>query len=132
MTRFLFDDAKSYSPLVLAFIGDGVQNLYVRSRLVSEKKDKVHYLHKRASDFLRASGQRLAIDSIMEHLTEGEQTIYKRGRNAKSQTVPKNADVTDYRHATGFEALLGYLYIKGEEERLNLILDMAFDIVLKK
>ncbi|MDP4133149.1 MAG: ribonuclease III domain-containing protein [Bacillota bacterium] len=129
MMKFQWDDVKNYSPLVLAFIGDAVQTMYVRSRLVAKGPHKVNELHKECSEFVKASAQCRAVHGLMEILTDEEIQIFKKGRNAKSESVPKNADVTDYRHATGFEALLGYLYIQGKEERLLELLEKAYSII---
>ena len=101
-------DIRTYSPLVLAYIGDGIYDLVIRTLIV----------HKRTSALVKASAQSEMIDKLMESLTEEELAVYKRGRNAKSYTMAKNATMKDYRKATGFEALMGYLYLKGETERL--------------
>lgn len=116
-----------YSPLVLAYIGDGVYELFVRSRLIEEHHDmppnKLHHL---STTHVRAHAQSRSMVIIEPMLTEDELTIYKRGRNAKSATVPKNADVTEYRRATGFEALIGYLYLSGRNDRLTEIMSIAY------
>lgn len=116
---------KEHSPLSLAFIGDAVYELYVRCRISGSKIAPAGKLHKEAVKYVRAHSQAEAIKAIQESLTEEELSIFKRGRNAKSATVPKNADMTDYRLATGFEALVGYLYLEGKTERLTEICKMA-------
>ena len=117
-----------YSPLVLAYIGDGVYELYVRSRLIEEHSDMPpHKLHILSSAHVKARSQSRAMVIVETVLTDEELTIYKRGRNAKSATVPKNADVTEYRRATGFEALIGYLYLKGDNDRLNEIMKLSYE-----
>ena len=117
-----------YSPLVLAYIGDGVYELYVRSKLIDEHSDMPpNKLHILATTHVKASAQSNAMLLIEPILSEDELTIYKRGRNAKSATVPKNADVSEYRRATGFEALIGYLYLSEKEQRLNEIMGIAYN-----
>ena len=119
-----------YNPLVLAYIGDSLYDVYVRSRLISENGDlSAHKLHVEAIRYVKAHGQSTAVLAIEDKLTEDELSAYKRGRNTKSFTVPKNADVGEYRRATGFEALLGWLYVKKETDRLNEIMEMAYDSI---
>lgn len=113
------------SPLVLAYIGDTVYEVFVRTLLVSKGNAPVHKLHKRSIDFVKAKAQSDIIHKVMDNLTSEEQDIVRRGRNAKSGTIPKNADVTEYKYATGFEALIGYLYLKREYNRLIEILKLA-------
>lgn len=121
--------AREFSPLTLAFIGDGVYELYVRCHIAEAANAPAGRLHKEAVKFVKASAQAQAIKDIEEVLTEEELWIFKRGRNAKSPTVPKNADVTDYRLATGFEALIGYLYLEGRTQRLSQICSLAMKSV---
>ena len=120
--NFEFAPAGSYSPLVLAYMGDAVYELYIRSMLVSHANMQVNKLHKEATGYVKAKAQAEMIKRIMPELTEEEISIYKRGRNAHSYTSAKNADIVDYRCATGFEALIGYLYINGNTERIYEIL----------
>lgn len=120
-------DKKTYSPLVLAYIGDAVYELYVRSRIVAEKNVQVNKLHCEATGYVSANAQFEAFHLIEDQLTERETEVYKRGRNAKSQSVPKNAELSHYRVATGLEALVGYLYINEEHQRLEYLLKTAFD-----
>lgn len=120
--------ACDYSPLVLAYIGDGVYELYVRGRIIAEHPDlPAHKLHKKAIKYVSAGAQSRSIGKIEALLTEEEAAVYRRGRNAKSPTSAKNADITDYRRATGFEALVGYLYLKKSTERLEGLMAAAFD-----
>lgn len=122
-----------YSPLALAYIGDGVYELYVRSRVIEENPDMpAHKLHKESVKFVKAHSQSNSIHAIIDMLLEDEVAVFKRGRNAKSPTVPKNADLTDYRHATGFEALIGYLYLSEKTERLNELMKIAYENALDK
>lgn len=118
-------DIYQYSPLVLAYIGDTVYEIYVRTLVVSRGNAPVHTLHKCSVKYVKAKSQSDIIHRIKDFLSQEEQDIVRRGRNAKSGTIPKNADVTEYKYATGFESLLGYLYLKGNHERLMQILKMA-------
>ncbi len=123
-----FEKANSYPSLVLAYIGDAIYEVYVRSRIVSEHGDmSPHKLHIESIKHVKAHAQSNAIAVIEEMLSEAEDAVYKRGRNSKSATVPKNADVSEYRRATGLEALFGYLYIKKEEERLEELMKIAYE-----
>ena len=112
-------------PLILAYVGDAVYEVYVRTSLALNISGSVHKLHTEATKYSKCASQADVIRHIFDGLPEKEQNVVRRGRNANSGFVPKNANVADYRHATGFEALLGYLYLSGDKERLNNILDMA-------
>lgn len=111
-------DIKSFSPLTLAYIGDAIYEVVIRSILVEMGNAPVNKLHKRAAGLVKAEAQKEAMARIEEVLSEEEFSVYKRGRNAKSYTSAKNASILDYRIATGFEALMGYLYLAGRNERL--------------
>lgn len=111
-------DAKMYSPLVLAYIGDAVYELMIRTKVVNNGSVQVNKLHKHSASLVKAETQAKLIMELMDELTEEECAIYKRGRNAKSFTMAKNATMKDYRMATGFEALVGYLYLSEQMERL--------------
>lgn len=115
--------AKHMNPVVLAYIGDAVYSLYTREKLTFYSDLKVNDLHKLASSEVRASSQAEFADILMPILTEEETDIFRRARNAKKTTKAKNATVAEYNKSTGFEALLGYLYITGEHERLNYLLN---------
>lgn len=117
-------DIRMYNPLVLAYIGDSVYDTFVRTMLVSGGSIQVNKLHKRAIKFVQAKAQAEIIEQLQNILTEDEQDIVRRGRNTKSGSVPKNADLNDYRHATGFEALVGYLYLIGNTKRLMEIFEL--------
>lgn len=122
-------EAKQLNPLILAFIGDAVYEVFVRNHLLLKNRNlKVNDLHKYVVEFVKAKAQSNIMKLIEHELTEGEMYIYKRGRNCKSATVPKNANVTDYRIATGFEAVIGYLHLTGREERLNYIYNMIIEL----
>ncbi|MDO4531034.1 MAG: ribonuclease III domain-containing protein [Bacillota bacterium] len=108
---------KEYSPLALAHIGDAVFEVMVRLTVLTDGNAPVNKLHKKARDIVNAKAQAEMYYRIKDVLTEEEEGMFRRGRNAKSFTVPKNADLMDYRHATGLEALFGYLYLKGEKAR---------------
>lgn len=111
-------DIKTYSPLTLAYIGDAVYEIVIRTILVEKGNAQVNKLHQRASKLVKASAQSEIIEKLKEDLTEEELAVYKRGRNAKSYTMAKNATMSDYRRATGFEALMGYLYLKEDFGRI--------------
>ena len=111
-------DIRTYSPLTLAYIGDGIYDLVIRSLVVAKGNTRASDLHKRTSQIVKAHTQAMMMEVLLPFLTEDEQAVYKRGRNAKSFTMAKNATMSDYRKATGFEALMGYLYLQDEFERL--------------
>lgn len=111
-------DIKTYSPLTLAFMGDSIFDLIIRTSVVESGNAPVNKLHKRASKLVQASAQADLYHMIKDQLTEEELAIFKRGRNAKSFTTAKNAGVVEYRTATGLEALMGYLYLTDQMERL--------------
>lgn len=116
--------ANEYSPLVLAYIGDGIYDMIVRTIFVSRGNTQVDKLNKQASSICRASAQAAIAFAIAPLLTPEEASVYRRGRNTRSFTKAKNATMSDYRHATGLEALCGYLYLNGETKRLmNLLLE---------
>ncbi len=111
-------DIKTYSPLALAYIGDGIFDLVIRSIVVGKGNTKANQLHQYTSHIVKAASQAKMIEALEEELTEEEADVYRRGRNAKSPTMAKNASMTDYRKATGFEALMGYLYLKDDFARV--------------
>lgn len=115
------EDIRSFSPLTLAYVGDAVYELVIRSLIVEKGNAPVNKLHKKSSMLVKASAQAEIIKSIEAELDEEELQIFRRGRNAKSYTSAKNASVIDYRMATGFEALIGYLYLTGRQERLLML-----------
>lgn len=111
-------DAGTYSPLALAYIGDAVYELLIRTRVVNRGSMQVNKMHKISANLVKAKTQADLIKVLQEELTSQEEAIYKRGRNARSATTAKNATMIDYRMATGFEALIGYLYLDEQYERL--------------
>lgn len=119
-------DPKMYSPLALAYIGDAVYELIVRSMVINHGSIQVNKMHKKSASLVNAGTQAEIMRSILEELTGEEEGIYKRGRNAKSVTTAKHATVQDYRTATGFEALCGYLYLMGRLERLIILVSHGF------
>lgn len=120
-------DLRTYSPLTLAYIGDAVYELLVRSFLVCGGNAPVNELNRRASSYERATRQAKVAGAILEELSEEETTVYRRGRNAHSATRAKNAAMGDYRRATGLEALVGYLYLTGRLSRAAELLRRGFE-----
>ena len=120
-------DIKEYSPLTLAYIGDGIYDLIIRTIIVNRGNKQVQKLHLETSALVNAATQSKMMRVMQEHLTEEEHAVYKRGRNAKSVSPAKNQSVTDYRRATGFEALLGYLYLKKDWQRILDLVKMGLD-----
>lgn len=111
-------DIRTYSPLTLAYIGDSIFDLIIRSILVNKGNTPVNKLHQRASQVVKAQTQAAMILALMDELTEVEADWYRRGRNSKPHTKAKNASTIDYLEATGFEAVLGYLYLTGDMDRI--------------
>ena len=130
-TRYENVDAANIHPLVLAYIGDAYFHLYVRMRLLSYEQMQVQALHAFSAQIVSALWQARAYRGISDMLTEEEQAIYRRARNTKSH-APRSASVADYHASTGFEALLGSLYIREEHERLEEIAEAAFQIIAKE
>ena len=120
-------DVKQYSPLVLAYIGDCVYDLIIKTMVINGGNKQVHKLHEETSSYVQASTQSLMMRTMQEHLNEKEHAIYRRGRNAKSVSPAKNQSITDYRRATGFEALIGYLYLKRDYKRLMDLVKIGLD-----
>lgn len=115
-------EVRELSPLALAYIGDACFEILVRSEILDVRKNP-NKLHRESIRFVRAKSQRELIEKVEDKLTEEEMKIFKRGRNAKSHTVPKNADPIDYRMATGLEALFGYLYLLKRYDRIREIFE---------
>ena len=120
-------DIRTYSPLTLAYIGDAVYDVVIRSILVNKGNTAVNKLHKRASDIVRAATQAEMIKALMNDLTEEEITYYKRGRNSKPHTKAKNATTIEYLDATGFEAVIGFLYLTGDMKRICELVKLGID-----
>lgn len=116
-----------YSPLALAFIGDSVFDLVIKSVIVEKANCQVNKLQNKTSKIVRATTQALIVDALKDELTEEEANIYRRGRNAKPYTKAKNASYSEYCKATGLEALVGYLYLKGDTERLIALIKTGLE-----
>ena len=130
MKEFSKDEARLLNPLQLALIGDGVFEVFIRNHILTQNTAlSANKIHIKAISYVKAKSQSCIMHEIEELITEEEEAVYKRGRNAKSPTVPKNADVRDYRMATGFEALVGYLYLSGNKERLEFIFNKSIEII---
>ncbi len=119
------DDIRSFSPLTLAYIGDGIYELVIRTAVVRQGNRQVKKLHRDTSRLVKAQAQSEMMETLLPLLSKEEADVYRRGRNAKSFTTAKNATVYDYHRATGFEALMGYLYLQGEMERLVALVKEA-------
>lgn len=116
-----------YSPLALAFIGDSVFDLVIKSVIVEKANCQVNKLQNKTSKIVRATTQALIVDALKDELSEEEANIYRRGRNAKPYTKAKNASYSEYCKATGLEALVGYLYLKGDTERLIALIKIGLE-----
>ena len=119
-------DIRAYSPLTLAYIGDAIYDLIIRTIVVERANRPANKLHKTVVRYVNAGTQAQMI-MAQEELTEEEKAVYHRGRNAKSYTSAKNASIADYRKATGLEALFGYLYLQGKMDRLLMLVRLAFE-----
>lgn len=120
-------DPKSASPLVLAYIGDCVFDLIIKMMVAGRGNRPVHVLHEETSRYVQASAQSYMMRAMQEHLNTEEHAVYRRGRNAKSVSPAKNQSITDYRRATGFEALIGYLYLTGAYGRLTELVEIGLE-----
>jgi len=123
------EELRTMSPLVFAYIGDAIYEIYIRTYIIHRYKVKVNELHKMSTKFVKAEAQARIVHTLEGELTEEEWKMVKRGRNQKSGTVAKNASISDYRYATGFECLLGYLYLSGKRERIEEIINKAIGII---
>lgn len=128
LQRYDSVDPKTLHPLVLAYIGDAYFHLFVRGRILSYEQSKVQVLHQFSAQMVSAVWQDKAYRAIEAILTEEEKAVYKRGRNAKSH-APRSASVAQYHSSTGFEALLGYLYLMEENERLYELAEKSFQVI---
>jgi ribonuclease III family protein len=122
-------DPKLLNPLTLAYMGDAVLEIYVRNYLIQKLAGKPHQLHKTATRYVSAKAQAKVLHAIQSELTETEEWMVKRGRNTKSGTVPKNTDLIVYRMSSGFECMLGFLYLTDQVQRLEQIISRVFEIV---
>lgn len=121
-------DVRAYSPLALAYIGDAIYDLVIRSVVVERGNCSANNLHKKTTKYVSAVAQSKMIQALLEELNEDEEAVYMRGRNAKSYTTAKNASVGDYRKATGFEALMGYLYLTNQTERMLYLVRKGIEL----
>ncbi len=121
-------ELNTYSPLVLAYIGDAVYEVVIRSLLVGKQNEQVEKLHKKATKYVKAEAQKDIINAIMDDLTDDEMAVFKRARNSKQHTTPKNAKLGDYHKATGFEALVGYLYLKNDIDRMLMLIHKGIEV----
>lgn len=118
-------DIRTYSPLTLAYIGDAIYDLVIRTIVVERGNQSAKGLHKTTIKYVNAKVQAKMIDALETELTEDEMAVYHRGRNAKSYTAAKNASIIEYRKATGLEALMGYLYLQGQTDRMLTLIQEA-------
>ena len=121
-------EVKLMPPLVWAYIGDAVYELYIRTELVNNSKMNPHKLHVEAIKYVKAQAQAEILEELQDFLSDEEKDIVRRGRNAENHHLPKNANVADYSHATAFEALIGYLYLTKQDDRLSEILNKIKDL----
>lgn len=124
-------DPKQLNALALAYMGDAVLEEHVRFRLITQGKVKPNLLHRAATRYVSAKAQAKVVHKMLEEqvLTEEEAAVVRRGRNAKSGTVPKNTEVQTYRYSTAFEALLGYHHLSGNHDRLNELLAYTYSVI---
>ncbi|OXM83148.1 Mini-ribonuclease 3 [Paenibacillus rigui] len=120
-------DPKQLNPIVLAYIGDAIYEVFIRQYVISHPNQRPNHLHRLSTQYVSAKAQAKALQGWLPHLTEDETDIVKRGRNAKSGTSAKNADILEYRHSTAFECLIGYLYYTKQWERLQYLLMLSLD-----
>lgn len=120
-------DIRTYSPLVLAFIGDGVYDLIVRTLIVEQGNTHANLLHKQCSRLVKAETQAVMIEGLLPILSEEETAVYRRGRNAKTGSKARSASLADYKKATGFEALIGYLYLEHKMERILELVKLGLE-----
>ena len=137
MLKYMDKLAKNQKPeelpsLVLAYIGDAVYELAIREFLVGQGFIKVNQLHMEAVKYVRAGAQAKALFALEDQLSEQEMAVVRRGRNAKSGTPPRGADIVEYRHATALEALIGYLYLQGKQDRVREIVDFAIEVISRE
>ena len=125
-------EATELSPLVLAYIGDAVYELMIRSILVSMGNRPVNKLNKDATSLVKAAAQSEIVKLISDNLSEEEYTVFKRGRNSSPHTMAKNASMSDYKYATGFEALIGFLYLDNRCDRVLELVKLGVDLYLNK
>lgn len=126
------EEVLQYSSLVLAYMGDAVYEKSVREYVVKQGVCKNGTLHKKSIKYVSANGQSYAVKMLEEKLTNDELDVVRRGRNANPHSSAKNADIVDYKYATGFEALIGYLYLTEQYERMEEIIKLTIEIINNK
>lgn len=122
------NEVNNMSPLIWAYVGDSVYELYVRTLLINTTNLKPHMLHINAIKYVKADAQAEILKKIENYLTEEEKDIVRRGRNTQNHHLPKNANIQDYMYATAFEGLIGYLYLTEQDKRVEEILKIALDV----
>ncbi len=122
-------DVRMMNPLKLAFLGDAIYEAYIRTYLISQFVLTPHEMSKKAKQYVNANAQATAVHRLKDSFSEEEWQMIKRGRNQKSNTVPKNAILSDYRYATGYEALIGYLYLTDQKERIYEIVHLTIKAI---
>lgn len=125
-------DWKLYSPLTLAYLGDAVYEMVIRTICVKRTNMQTQKLHRKVTGYVSAKAQAKMMDALVGELTEEEESIYRRGRNSKPYTKAKNASMEEYLKATGFEALVGYLYLQKEYERMNALIAHGIEALQEK
>lgn len=125
-------NAAEYSPLVLAYMGDAVYETVIRDMVVREGNRQVNKMHRETTALVKAGAQAKMIRLLEDRLLPDEHAVYKRGRNAKSNTMAKNATVIDYRMATAFEAVIGYLWLSGSTERMKELIRTGLELLKKE
>ena len=123
------EDVRMLSPLVWAYVGDSVYEMFIRTNLVNKSNAKPHKLHIESIKYVKAGAQANILKKIEDKLTDEEKDIVRRGRNVQNHHVPKNVDVAEYAYATAFEALLGFLYLSKQDERLKELLNKCLSII---
>lgn len=122
-------DVKEVNVKTLAYVGDVVYELYIREHVISNSHEQVNKLHKKTVKYVSAKAQAKIVDALTDVLTQAEKDIIRRGRNAEANTIPKNTDVITYKIATGFEALIGYLYLDKQQDRLNELINKSIEVI---
>ncbi len=122
-------DTREVNVKTLAYIGDVVYELYIREHVISNSREQVNKLHKKTIKYVSAKAQARIVAAMDTELSDEEKDIIRRGRNAEANTVPKNTDVVTYKIATGFESLIGFLYLEKRIERLEYIIDRSIKII---
>lgn len=120
-------DYSQYGALALAYMGDCVYEIKIREHLMKQANMPVNMLHRKAKGYVSAAAQSAFMDKLLPLLTEEEESVFHRGRNAKPHTTPKNMTLTDYKKATGLESLMGFLYLSGKHDRINELMEIILE-----